>query len=268
MRDLLLRKLSANRSREQKHNQLRQSLQIILLKILHESPAGSALAFTGGTALRLLQGLPRFSEDLDFSLIQREKYGFARFVKHLQQGLAKLDLPADYKTKAEKTVHHLYVHFRELLQQAGLSSQAGQKLSIRLEIDTNPPGGGETAISLLSEFQTFPVLHFNLPSSFATKLHACLYRRYAKGRDFYDLMWYIGKKIRPNFIVLNNAIAQTEARPGTVDGRQLKEILLKRIMSLEAGMLQRDVAPFLQHPEEAALLETGLMQQVVRGYEF
>lgn len=268
MRDLLLQRLPPERPAAERRNRLREMLQIILLKILHESPDGKALAFSGGTALRLLHGLPRFSEDLDFSLIRPEKYGFDRLVKHVQTSLVKLALPADLKTKSEKTVHHLYVQFRGLLQDAGLSSQAGQKLPIRLEIDTKPPGGWQTAVTLLSGFQTFPVLHFDLPSSFATKLHACLYRRYAKGRDFYDLMWYLGKKIRPNFAVLNQAIAQTQARPATLAARMLQQALLGRLAALDEKQLQHDVAPFLLHPEELKLLEFELMRQVVAGYAF
>lgn len=268
MRDLLLQRLPPERPAAERRHHLREMLQIILLKILHESSDGTALAFTGDTALRLLHGLPRFSEDLDFSLIRPKKYEFDRLAKHVQTSLAKLALVADFKAKSEKNVQHLYVQFRGLLQDAGLSAQAGQKLPIRLEIDTNPPGGWQTAVALLSGFQTFPVLHFDLPSSFATKLHACLYRHYAKGRDFYDLVWYLGKKIRPNLAVLNEAIAQTQATPAAFDARLLQKALLRRLAALDEKQLQQEVAPFLIHPEELKLLEFELMQQVVKGYEF
>jgi predicted nucleotidyltransferase component of viral defense system len=268
MRDIILKQLFPDRSREENLNRLRQFLQIVLLKILHESAAGSAFAFTGGTALRLLHDLPRFSEDLDFSLVRLQKYNFAQLVIHVRQSLEKLSLPADLKTKSEKAVHHLYIRFHELLYDADLSAHRSEKLPIRLEIDTNPPAGGKTEISLLSEFYTFPILHFDLPSSFATKLHACLFRRYAKGRDFYDLMWYLGKKVRPNLQLLNNAITQTEEKVKMLDGDKLKQNLVKRIMRLDITKLRRDVAPFLLHPEELSLLDQELMQQVIRGYDF
>ncbi|MDZ7292707.1 MAG: nucleotidyl transferase AbiEii/AbiGii toxin family protein [candidate division KSB1 bacterium] len=268
MRDLLLKQVAPDRPREDNLNRLRQFLQIILLKILHESPAGAALAFTGGSALRLLHGLQRFSEDLDFSLINSEKYNFDQLTAFTRQSLEKLALPSDMKAKAEKTVHHLYLRFPGLLYDAGLSPHREEKFPIRLEIDTNPPAGWKTAISLLSEFYTFPILHFDLPSSFATKLHACLFRRYAKGRDFYDLMWYLGKKVRPNLAVLNNAIAQTEAKPVVLDGERLKQLLSKRIVRLDSARLRQDVAPFLVHSEEVKLLDPELMQQVVRSYDF
>jgi predicted nucleotidyltransferase component of viral defense system len=268
VRDLILKQLSPDRPREENINRLRQFLQIILLKILHDSTIGSTLAFTGGTALRLLHGLQRFSEDLDFSLIKPKKYNFESLVTFTHQSLEKLFLPADLKPKAEKIVHHLYVRFRDLLYDAGLSPLRGEKLPIRLEIDTNPPAGWKTQLSLLSDFYTFPVLHFDLSSSFATKLHACLFRRYAKGRDFYDLMWYLGKKVRPNLHVLNNAIVQTEKASATLDGEQLKQALIKRISRLDVAKLRQDVAPFLVLPQEVALLDSELMQQVVQDYDF
>lgn len=268
MRDVILKQLSPDRPRDENINRLRQFLQVILLKILHESSPGSALAFTGGTALRLLHGLQRFSEDLDFSLVKPAQYGFAQLVTSIERNLEKLSLVADIKKKGEKTVHHLYVRFHEFLYDAGLSQQRGEKLPIRIEIDTNPPAGWKTEISLLTDFYTFPLLHFDLPSSFATKLHACLFRRYAKGRDFYDLMWYLGKKVRPNLKVLHNAIAQTESKATAVDSEQLKHALLRKIGRLDFAQLRQDVAPFLVHPEEASLLDKELMKQVVGGYDF
>jgi len=268
VREIILKQLAPDRPREENINRLRQFLQIILLKILYESSAGSALAFTGGTALRLLHGLQRFSEDLDFSVVKPKQYSFAPLVADVERYLEKLTLPVDLKKKSGKTVHHLYVRFHELLFDAGLSRQRGEKLPIRIEIDTKPPAGWKTEISLLSDVYTFPMLHFDLPCSFATKLHACLFQRYAKGRDFYDLMWYIGKKVRPNLKVLNNAIAQTEGKAAKVDGERLKQALLKKLGRLDFGQLQRDVAPFLEHVSELALLDKDLAQKVVRGYEF
>ncbi len=268
MRDVILKQVSPDRPRDENINRLRQFLQVVLLKILHESSSGSALAFTGGTALRLLHGLQRFSEDLDFSLVKPAPYSFAQLVADIERYLEKLSLAADIKKKGEKTVHHLYVRFHELLYDAGLSQQRGEKLPIRIEVDTNPPAGWKTEISLLADFYTFPLLHFDLPSSFATKLHACLFRRYAKGRDFYDLMWYLGKKVRPNLKVLNNAIRQTESKATKLDGEQLQHKLVKRIERLDFAQLSQDVAPFLVHLEETSLLDKELMKQVVGGYDF
>ena len=79
-------------------------------------------------------------------------------------------------------------------------------------MDTNPPKGGRTAETPLNKTYIFSVRHFDLPSMLATKLHACFYRKYTKGRDFYDLVWYLGRKVFPNLELLNNAIQQTEGK--------------------------------------------------------
>lgn len=81
-------------------------------------------------------------------------------------------------------------------------------------------------------------------------------------------MWYLGKKIRPNLAVLNEAIAQTQATPAAFDARLLQQALLRRLAALDEKQLQQEVAPFLIHPEELKLLEFELMQQVVEGYAF
>lgn len=141
-------------------------------------------------------------------------------------------------------------------------------MPIRIEIDTNLPAGWQTAISLLADFYTFPVQHFDLPSAFATKLHACLFRKYTKGRDFYDLLWYLGKKVQPNLDVLNNAIAQTEKKAAKLNGTQLQQKLLGKISRLDDVQLRQDVGPFLVHAEELSLLDKQLMRQVVQNYNF
>lgn len=268
VRDLVLKQVVAAKGPQENRNKIRRFLQILVLKLLHESTSGSALAFTGGTALHFLFGLPRFSEDLDFSLVRPEKYDFESFIQHLQTGLSNLNLPADLKSKSEKNVHHVYCRFREILYEAGLTPHPDEKLPIRIEIDVNPPKGWKTQLSLLSEVYTFPIQHFDLPSMFATKLHACLYRPYTKGRDFYDLMWYLGKKIRPNFMILNNAIAQTEKNHEPLDGEKLKDRLCERVATLTIAQLKKDVEPFLAHPEELNLFDEKLMTEAIANYRF
>lgn len=268
VRDLILKQVTTVNGPQENLNKIRRFLQIILLKVLHESKSGSALAFTGGTALHFLHGLPRFSEDLDFSLVRPEKYNFESLIKNLQTSLSNLNLPVDLKSQSEKNVHHAYFRFREILHETRLTPHADEKLPIRIEIDIKPPEGWKTEISLHSKIYTFPIQHFDLPSSFATKLHACLFRPYAKGRDFYDLMWCLGKKIRPNLTVLNTATAQTENDYEPLNGDMLKARLLEKTATLQIAQLKKDVEPFLVHPEELNLLDEKLMTEVIANYHF
>lgn len=81
-----------------------------------------------------------------------------------------------------------------------------------LEINTNPPAGGRFEKTIINRIYMFSITRFDLASVFATKLHACFYRKFTKGRDFYDFIWYLTKKITPNFYIFNNTIEQTEGK--------------------------------------------------------
>ena len=135
----------------------------------------------------------RFSEDLDFSLVKKEDYSFSRMNDDLLKALALAGLKAESKPKSERTVHSTMLRFPGVLKAIGLSPLESQKLSIKLEVDTNPPKGGHVQTRIIQRAYVFNVAHFDLPSMFATKLHACFYRTYLKGRDYYDFI----RKQRP-----------------------------------------------------------------------
>jgi hypothetical protein len=81
-------------------------------------------------------------------------------------------------------------------------------------------------------------------------------------------MWYLGKKVRPNLQVLNNAITQTETKAAKLNGEQLRQALVKKIQRLDFAQLSQEVSPFLVHSEELSLLDQQLMKQVVGSYDF
>ena len=210
MLDLIKKNISDIATREVKIHITREFLQLLILKIIYDKNYFKNLAFVGGTALRFLYGLRRFSEDLDFSLISEKGYKFDIFLKKVAYDLEKAGFSIDIKKNALGSIQLAMLKFNELLYLLGLSNQKGQKLSIRIEVDSNPPRGWNTELSLVSKHFVFTVTHFDIPSLYATKLHACFFRKYTKGRDFYDLIWYLGKNLNPNFELLNNAIEQTE----------------------------------------------------------
>src|SRR3989338_85113 len=207
MIQVLKDKLKETRDAEAKFNLAREFLQILILKILADRLAFKHLAFVGGTALRILFDLRRFSEDLDFSITRKKGYSFHKLSQDLQYQLKKYGLDVDLEENEQKTVESIMLRFKDILSSLGLSPLKSQKLSIRLEIDTNPPAVWKTDISLINKIYTFTVVHYDIPSLYASKLCACFFRKYVKGRDFYDLVWYLGKKVMPNFRLLNNAIS-------------------------------------------------------------
>ena len=262
--DLIKESLNDRMSQEEKMHLVREELQILILKILFDVGAFKNLAFVGGTALRIIFGLRRFSEDLDFSLIQKRGYNLDKLAKTVQYQLQKYGFDIDIKKNDRKNVQILMVKFKDVLFTLGLSNLKQQKLSIGLEIDTYPPEGWNTEVSLITRRFIFTVTHYDLPSLYATKLHACFFRKYVKGRDFYDFVWYLGKGILPNFTLLNNAISQTEGRKAGVSRENFKEFLLEKLKKVDFSKVRGDVERFLIDKEELKLLDERLIKQVIK----
>ena len=127
----------------------------------------------------------------------------------------------------------------------------------------NPPDGGEVEKTLINRMFMLNVAHFSLPSLYATKLHACFFRKYVKGRDFYDLLWYLGKKIKPNYVLLNNAIRQTEGKVEALDESNLKDFLLRRIEKVDFREVKKDVERFLEDKNDLKLLEKSVITKSI-----
>jgi predicted nucleotidyltransferase component of viral defense system len=264
MLDIIKNQLTDKMSLEEKAHLVRENLQILILKILYDLGMFKYLAFVGGTALRMLFNLRRFSEDIDFSLIQKKGYDFSKLLYNLQYQLKKYGFDIDVKENDQKTVKAIMFRFKSILYDLGLSDMKSQKLSIKVEIDTNPPLGYQKNISLISKIYVFTVTHYDLSSLYATKLHACFFRKYVKGRDFYDLIWYLGKKISPNFQLLNNAIRQTTAEVVTITEENFTEFLKDRLSRIDFTKVKRDVERFLVDKEELKLLDRNLIMQVIK----
>jgi len=263
--ELIKQQLARSISDEEKLNRCRELVQLLCLKILDEHKFFENLVFTGGTALRVVFGTRRFSEDLDFSLKKKEGYSFSRMNDEVLKALASAGLKAEAKPKAEKTVHSTMLKFPGLLKEIGLSSLGNQKLSIKLEVDTNPPRGGQVQNRIIQRVYVFSVAHFDLSSMFATKLHACFYRTFVKGRDYYDFIWYMGNKVKPNFTLLNNAIAQTEGKNPAVGEKNFREFLLNGIEKIDFKEARKDVERFLEDKSELRLFDPKLIRSTIES---
>ena len=259
MRELLLQKTTGNISREEKNHRVREYLQIWILKILFDREYFNTLAFVGGTALRVLYGLKRYSEDLDFNLTNKKGWSFAGMLKTIARELERGGLAVEITFKTDKNVNSGFVKFPGLLKELGLSDLAGQKLSIKLEVDANPPKGWKTAISPVSAAYVFAVKHYDLPSLYAGKLHACFYRPYTKGRDFYDLVWYLGKKIEPIFTLLNNSFRQTEKKNMHLDANNLRAFMRGQFEKVDFAKARKDVERFLEDKSETRLFDKKIL---------
>ncbi len=264
MIELFQQQLASEKSQEAKINRLRELLQLLCLKIMYDKGCFSNLVFTGGTALRFIYDMRRFSEDLDFSVSNKEGYNFKNIISLVEHEFKLRGLTLEPKSKIVKTVQPSMLKFPKLLKLTGLSGLEEQKLSIKLEVDSNPPLGGEVEKTLINKVYIINITHFALSSLFATKLHACFFRKYTKGRDFYDLVWYLGKKIRPNYGLLNNAIKQTQGKDFNLTEHNIEDFLLRRLEKVDFKVAKKDVERFLEDKEELKLLDKAIISKSIK----
>jgi hypothetical protein len=154
-----------------------------------------------------------------------------------------------------KVVHTGWVRVAGTLCDAGLSAIPEEKLAIKVEIDTRPPAGAHCERRVVTRHVTFLLQHYDLPSLLAGKLHAVITRKYAKGRDWYDLVWHLSQRppVSPNLPFLQNALDQTHGA-GRLSALTWKELVRERLAALKMPAVRDDVGPFLERPHDAALL--------------
>lgn len=245
-------------------NLLREYLQALVLRSLHESEAFTSLAFVGGTALRFAHGLQRFSEDLDFSLHRAEGYEPECWLKKVKRDLGLAGLALSIKWNDTTAVHKGWLRWEGVLHEAGISPHRGQKLAIKVEIDTKPPEGAVCERRMVTRHRLLALNLYDLPSLMAGKCHALMTRGYPKGRDWYDLLWYLGRRpaVVPNLVQLQHALDQTQG-VGTLDASRWRSLVLERLHATDAARLATDVAPFLEFGKDAEMLSAENLATVL-----
>jgi len=258
MRDYIKSVIDANLTQNQNLNRVREYLQAYFFNIIYKNKFYQNLVFTGGTALRFIYKIRRFSEDIDFSLSAKAKnYNFTDMVKNILQEFKLAGYDLEIKYDDSRAVHSALLKFSGLLFETGLSPLKSQKIAIKVEVDSNPPAGGIETSSVYNSNFMFYMQHYDLASLFAGKVHALLCREYAKGRDWYDLLWYLTKfkVLEPNFIMLNNAMAQTSQKPVKLTHGNWKSEIKKTVETLDWAKVRNDVSRFLEDSGEISLLE-------------
>lgn len=258
MRDYIKSIVNKKLSAEDNLNRVREYIQTYFLYVLYRKKYYRDLVFTGGTALRFIYRIRKFSEDIDFSLSSRaEGFDFDGIMRDVSHEFKLAGYDIEIKAKKKLAVHSAFLKFPGILAETGLSPLKDEKLLIKVEIDSHPPAGGVEAHTMVTSPFMFYMLHYDLASSFAGKVHALLCREYTKGRDWYDLMWYLGtfKGLEPNFIMLNNAMAQTEKSPITLNSQNWKAEIKKVVETLDWKKVRDDVGRFLEDQNELDLLE-------------
>jgi hypothetical protein len=253
-----LRQLVATADNDQsKRSVVREYLQARTLQSLQDSGAFLNWVFHGGTALRFLYAIPRYSEDLDFSLIDPSSDSCFRAALEAANGTFESEgYRLSIKLNDKRIVHSAFLSFQGLLHELGLSTRSSENLSIKVELDTNPPQGAGWDTTLVRRYVTLNLAHHAKPSLLSGKLHAVLARPFVKGRDLYDLVWYLSDPTwpQPNLVLLNNALAQTGWESSKLTERNWKDIVRTRIGQIDWAQASKDVMPFLEREKDIALL--------------
>jgi hypothetical protein len=253
-------------------NLAREYLQGRILLAMQEAGAMIPLAFQGGTALRFLYSLPRFSEDLDFALERPERGVFdgerlgGRVAAHLQ----KEGYDVVTKLRVGQVVKSITIAFPGLLHEAGFSPNRAQRLGIRIEVDTKPPRGAGLTTTIVRRQTLLNLQHHDRPSLLAGKVHAILQRRWTKGRDLFDLFWYLSDPSwpAPNLLLLNNALVQTGWTGQPLRESSWRTVVGDKVASMDWDAARRDVAPFLEPGPATGLFgRENLLQVLARDRE-
>ena len=241
----------------------KEIIQEISLYALWRAGFFDKAAFQGGTSLRILHGLPRFSEDLDFILKAPDaKFDWSKYLSKLLSCFEEfgVKLEALPKGKIDNRIKKAVIKDKSIINQLNLSfynTPSNRKLKIKLEIDVEPPSNSNFEYSFLDFPLDFEVCHQDLSSNFALKIHALLCRGFLKGRDWYDFNWYVKQEVSPNLVHLKNALyqygpwAKIEDLP--VDSHWLKVALTDKVNSIKWENAASDVERFLSVSEQKSL---------------
>lgn len=240
-------------------NLIREYLQVLILKAIYQSKYGSGLSFMGGTCLRICHDLKRFSEDLDFALDKKiSGYSFQELNEIIVSFLKNTDFEVDLKVSDEKVVQKSFIRVGKVLHLFGVSALESQKIHVKLEIDTNPVkvGNNELETFFVTKFnEMFPILKHNDETLFAGKVCAVFNREYVKGRDFYDLLWYLNRKQKINLGYLNRAMKQAGVDMQFKDDKSVIERLSARIKDVKVQDIMKDIVRFLEDAGEKPVLQ-------------
>lgn len=245
----------------------REFLQTRLLHLFQRFGAMAPLAFHGGTALRFLYQIPRFSEHLDFALERPHlPFSLSKVAGRVQESLEQEGYRVDVRLKTEKTVQAAWFRFRGLLYELHLSPHPEQILTIKVEVDTCPPQGATLEVTVLRRFAwLLRIQHHDLPSILAGKIHALLQRPYLKGRDVYDLLWILSipNPPEPNLELLRHALAQTRWSGPPVTAENWRALVWHRLAQASWSEIRREVQAFLEEPQEAEMLSPNVLRTVL-----
>lgn len=245
---------------------LREIMQEIALLGLWRSKFFEKAAFYGGTALRILYGMDRFSEDLDFSLVEpMTDFQLSRYGSAVERELRSFGFEASLTNRDKKnvspvqsaflkanTLHHLLTIKSD--ERADWPIPRDQVLKIKIEVDTDPPSGFATENKFVLQPVPFSIRTFVLPDLFAGKMHAVLCRKWknrVKGRDWYDLVWYAANhpKLHVNHLEQRMIQSGDLKKDEKIDREKFFALAMDAVENVDVDQARKEVEPFVKNPD-------------------
>ena len=250
------------KNNEERENAVKEIIQEIALAGLSRGGFFEKAAFYGGTCLRIFYGLNRFSEDLDFALLQKNsEFKLSGYFPFLEKEFASygIEIHAEEKKKtSDSEVQSAFLKGNTLALMMSFFPRSedakkiisNQKIKIKFEVDTDNPGGGRVETKFRFLPAPYEVKVFDEPTLFAGKIHAIIcreYKNHVKGRDYYDYLFYIGKGSSFNLGYLENKLKNTGAIPQSenLTIERVKELLQMRFETVDYESAKEDVSNFV-----------------------
>jgi predicted nucleotidyltransferase component of viral defense system len=262
---------------------LREIMQEIALAGLQRSGFFEKAAFYGGTALRLFYGLDRFSEDLDFSLLEvNPDFSLKPYLEGIITEFSALGMQVSVKEKVKTKQTNIDSAFlksdtvwKELIVE-GVVPQAGvgirPSIQIKIEVDTHPPLGFETEEKLLLKPFSFYVKCFKLPDLFAGKMHALIFRKWkqrVKGRDWYDMEWYIKKGVPlrlDHFLI--RARNSGDWNEKTITQNKFTQLIEEKITNVSFKAIREDIVRFIRDDKALEIWSADYFGDLIEKIKF
>jgi len=262
---------------------LREIMQEITLAALSRTDFFEKAAFYGGTALRIFYGLDRYSEDLDFSLLKPDSnFSIEPYFKVVLDEFKSLGLTVSIREKKKtkqtaidsaflkaETIWQEIV-LEDIIKETGVRSNKAVK--IKIEVDRQPPLNSQTEEKLLLRPFSFYVRCFTKPSLFAGKMHALLFRKWknrVKGRDWYDLEWYIKKGIPLDVHhFLARAKDTKDWEDDSISNEQIIELVDTKIKSVSFKSIKEDVVRFIENDEVLNIWSPKYFKDLINKMKF
>jgi predicted nucleotidyltransferase component of viral defense system len=262
---------------------LREIMQEIALAGLQRSGFFEKAAFYGGTALRLFHGLDRFSEDLDFSLLEvNPDFSLKPYLEGIVSEFSALGMEVTIKEKIKTKQTNIDSAFlksdtvwkelvlENIIPQAGIGIRPS--IQIKIEVDTQPPLGFETEEKLLLKPFSFYVKCFKLPDLFAGKMHALLFRKWknrVKGRDWYDMEWYVKKNVP---VHLNHFLVRARNSGDwgekTINQKKFMQLLSDKISTVSFKSVREDIVRFVRDDKALEIWSAEYFRDLIEKIKF